>query len=73
MFQTSPPPPPVVQAAVLPTLTSLTEPITEPMTTMNIQEDEDSHPLPRKADPERVLEYGGPNNRYAKVCTIFIL
>lgn len=71
--QTSPPPPPVVQAAVLPSVTSLTEPITEPMTTMSIQEDEESHPLPRKADPERVLEYGGPNNRYAKVYLIFIL
>lgn len=71
--QTSPPPPPVVQAAVLPLVTSLTEPITEPMTTMSIQEDEESHPLPRKADPERVLEYGGPNNRYAKVPLLCLL
>ena len=53
-------------------VTSLTEPLTEPMTTMSIQEDEDSHPLPRKADPERVLEYGGPNNRYAKVHSTLI-
>jgi hypothetical protein len=72
MHQTSPPPP-VIHAPVLPTLTSLTEPITEPMTTMSIQEDEESHPLPRKADPERVLEYGGPNNRYAKVRTTFVM
>jgi hypothetical protein len=70
--QTSPPPPPVVQAAVLGSVTSLTETLTEPMLTMNVQEDEDTHPLPRKADPERVLEYGGPNNRYAKVCSWFI-